>query len=295
MVGVLLAILITMVTIQRTDKPIGGDKPWKEQLSQQADEMERTLNNPEMQLDDDFRQSLERRVAEYRYAINHDYDITKKNLWKTVLDSSNMVVLVTIFTVVVAGDIVAGEFSGGTIKMLLIRPVKRGRILLSKYAATLLYAVFMLGILFVFAVIVGSVAYGWGGSSVPHLVVGSDLTVHESSMLVHALKTYGYECVSLIMMVTFAFMISSAFRSSSMSIGLSLGLLFMGNLVVQLLRKYDWIKYFLFANTDLRQHLDGRPIVSGMTLEFSLVVLLVYFVIFNAVSWLLFTKRDVAA
>jgi ABC-2 type transport system permease protein len=32
-----------------------------------------------------------------------------------------------------------------------------------------------------------------------------------------------------------------------------------------------------------------------MTLGFSVAVLLVYFIVFNALSWLVFTRRDVAA
>lgn len=35
--------------------------------------------------------------------------------------------LSAIFTVVIAADIVAGEFAAGTIKLLLIRPLRRGK------------------------------------------------------------------------------------------------------------------------------------------------------------------------
>ncbi|MBB5324649.1 ABC-type transport system involved in multi-copper enzyme maturation permease subunit [Anoxybacillus tepidamans] len=57
----------------------------------------------------------------------------------------------------------------------------------------------------------------------------------------------------------------------------------------------QWAKYILFANTNLAQYIDGTPLVKGMTMPFSLAVLLVYFVAFNAVTWWTFQKRDVAA
>ena len=60
-----------------------------------------------------------------------------------------------------------------------------------------------------------------------------------------------------------------------------------------LLSKYSWVKYVLFANTDLTQYVRGVPIVAGMTMKFSLIVLTVYFVFFMATSWVFFSRRDV--
>jgi ABC-2 type transport system permease protein len=60
----------------------------------------------------------------------------------------NLITMVTIFTVIVAAESVAGEFSGGTIKMLLIRPASRSKILLSKYISIFTFAVLLLAVLF---------------------------------------------------------------------------------------------------------------------------------------------------
>lgn len=90
-----------------------------------------------------------------------------------------------------------------------------------------------------------------------------------------------------------AFMISSAFRSSALAIGLFA--LFAGAILPELLQPYAWSKYLLFANIDLSQYLTGRPYQEGMTLSFSIAVLAAYFAAFNLVSWLVFTRRDVAA
>ncbi|MBE3554796.1 MAG: ABC transporter permease, partial [Thermicanus sp.] len=68
-----------------------------------------------------------------------------------------------------------------------------------------------------------------------------------------------------------------------------------GSTIVAALSRYGWVKYILFANTDLRQYFDGTPLVEGMTLSFSITVLLAYFLIFNLLSWILFMKRDVAS
>ncbi len=57
--------------------------------------------------------------------------------------------IVTIFAVVIAAETVAGEFSSGTIKLLLIRPWSRSKILLSKYLTLLLFAVLFMALFLV--------------------------------------------------------------------------------------------------------------------------------------------------
>ncbi len=59
------------------------------------------------------------------------------------------------------------------------------------------------------------------------------------------------------MIVTMAFMISTVFRSSSLAIGLSIFIMFAGQIITLLLMRYSWGKYFLFANTDLTPVLRG--------------------------------------
>ena len=117
----------------------------------------------------------------------------------------------------------------------------------------------------------------------------------ETSMAIHYIVEYALASVNLLMMVTFAFMLSSVFRSSSLAIGLAIFLMFTGSQLTYILSQYDWVKYILFANTDLSVYFDGSPIIESMTLGFSLMTLLVYFIVFLLLSWLLFTKRDVAA
>jgi ABC-2 type transport system permease protein len=203
--------------------------------------------------------------------------------------------VVTVFTVIIAADIVAGEFSRGTIKLLLIRPASRAKILLSKYLATLGFSIVMLVFLLVAGLLFNGILYGFGDIGLPYLSFVNGNVV-QNSMLAHVLQYYGLNCINLIMIVTMAFMISTVFRSSSLSIGISLAVMFLSGAVLAIFGRYHWIKYYLFANTDLSVYMNGGiPLVPGMTLGFSIVVLLVYFLIFNLLSWTLFMRRDVAA
>lgn len=208
--------------------------------------------------------------------------------------AAEIVSLITLFTIVVGASSVASEFTWGTIKLLLIRPVSRAKILLSKYLATILFALFSLVLLFVVSFLVGSIFFGIEGST-PHLVY-RDGAVHEVHMVSHILGVFGLKSINLIMMSTFAFMISTIFRNSGLAIGLAIFLMFVGvNVTALLATKFEWAKYILFANTDLSQYLTGYVLVEGMTMTFSVIMLIIYFVIFNTLTWFVFTKRDVAA
>ena len=58
--------------------------------------------------------------------------------------------------------------------------------------------------------------------------------------------------------------------------------------------KFDWAKYILFANTDLMQYFEGVPMVEGMTLTFSVIMIVSYFILFQSLAYMVFKKRDVA-
>ncbi|WP_248931110.1 ABC transporter permease [Paenibacillus hamazuiensis] len=197
---------------------------------------------------------------------------------------SHLSTLAFIFSVIVAGDIVASEFTWGTVKLLLIRPASRSKILLAKYIAVILFMVTLLAVLFVSSYFIGLLFFGIG-------VSGPD------DGLGRIAAGYGFKLVDTLMSVTLAFMISSAFRSSSLAIGLSMFLMFTAEPAVGVLSmlQYSWVKYVLFANTNLEPYFyGGKPLLPGMSLGFSVAMLVIYWVVFYAVAWALFTKRDVA-
>ncbi|MFC7391831.1 ABC transporter permease [Scopulibacillus cellulosilyticus] len=206
------------------------------------------------------------------------------NVWDFCSDSTNLLIGVNICGLVIAGDIVASEFAWGTIKLLLIRPIKRYKILLSKYVTVLLFTVFLLLLLYVFSLIFGAIFFGFSH------------TLESIYTLAGTFLTYSNQSINILISLTFAFMLSTAFRSSSLSISLSIMIVFLSKTVVEALSysKITWGKYIVFSNTDFSQFTKGEPLFTGMTPGFSITVLLIYYLAFLFISWLVFTKRDVA-
>lgn len=239
------------------------------------------------------RQLEEQLLLQQYYEAEGVEPLTAEHVWNFVIANADTLSFITMFTVIIAAGIVAGEHTQGTIKLLLIRPVKRWKILLSKWTATMLFSFTMLIALIAFSWIVGLLFFQFniGPSRWIEVVQGEIRDWHAGY---YALIAYGLNFVSVIIMTTFAFMIGTVFRNTSLAIGLSLVAMFTGGQIVYLLSQYDWIKYVLFANTNLIQYVYNNPMIEGMTMPFSITMLSVYFAVFLAIATITFSKRDVA-
>ncbi|WHZ02724.1 ABC transporter permease [Neobacillus sp. YX16] len=294
LVGLMAAFVLFVNFIEwHSDGKKAEGEGWRSALLQENQQYSEILKQPELGEDD--RTFYQEQIAINDYHLEQNIRSTDGTMWDGVNGSAGMMIVITIFTIIIAGDSLAGEFSSGTIKLLLIRPASRVKILVSKYISFLLFSMLLLLTLFVISVAVNGILYGFGNMDLPLISMTAEGQIVERNMVLNLWKTYMLGGVSTVMYVTMAFMISSAFRSSAMAIGFSIGALFAGNIVLEALQRFDWSKYLLFANTDLTQYLNGHPFQEEMTLSFSIVVLVVYFLVFNLISWLLFTRRDVAA
>jgi ABC-2 type transport system permease protein len=210
------------------------------------------------------------------------FDGIQFSFWEFMRISSNLLLAVQLFCLLIAGGIVSNEFSRGTIKLLLIRPVKRRTILLSKYLTVIVWAILLTTAHFLFSSLLGIL---WFYDSFFEFTVNFFVVA----------GAYVLRFIEMILICSLAFTLSVITRSSSFAIGLTLFLTFSSNTLMIFLneRDMDWGKYFLLANTDLQQYFFATPPFEGMTFGFSVVVIGTYMAAFCLVSGLLFNKRDV--
>lgn len=208
--------------------------------------------------------------------------------WDAVDQLMFLYYLVSIFAAVVAADIVAGEFTWGTIKLLLIRPWTRSKVLFSKLLAVLLFTLAMTAVFFAAALAVAFLIF----PNTP-----SQLFLSGQNPASAILENLLYAYIDLLVITMFSFMVSTVFRSSGIAIGLSIFILFAGGIFTMLFNpvRFPWAKYMLFANMDLSQYRGGQVGPAGMTLGFSVSVLAGYILLFLAIAWFVFKRRDVAA
>ena len=287
---ILLALSVAIIVHQNAGPT---DPNWKEGLVQMNADLEKQAG-PESNLPEQIKKTIRAEITLNQYNIDHDIAPMQTNVWKFLNQLISIYSLVSIFVVIIAGDIVSSEFSWGTIKLLLIRPASRAKVLYAKYITVLITALTFAALLFVAGYVIGGLFFGFNGADQPHLYMSPDAEIQSVSIMSHDFLAHGLEFVSLMLFATMAFMISAAFRSSIMSIAFSLLFMLIGTELLKMLGTYDWAKYVLMANTKLISHIEGPVMYEGTTMAFSVTMLAIYFVVFHAIAWFSFTKRDVA-
>ena len=239
-------------------------------------------------------QYFKEEIAMAEYRIANDLPSSNAMTFTEHMDLSlSLTIMVTgIFTVVIAAGIVSSEFGTGTIKMLLTRPVSRWKILLSKLVASILYGIVLFAAGIVVALIIGLALFGTDSAIALSIVDGQ---IVQETVKNTFIETTLYSLGSTIMTIIFAFMIGTIFGSSTLAVSLSLFILLMGSTATMFIAQYDFAKYIWFAN-DLSYYAPGSmPMIEGLTFTFSLVVNIVYAIIFLAITFGYFMKRDVTA
>lgn len=278
-----------------TDEEVNNN--WKQELTQTTNDDKKALEEAKKNGDDEFYiEMLETNIKQNEYAIANNISPYETTTWQFMKDMAPISSLIGLFVIVVASDIVSSEFAKGTIKMLLIRPYSRWKILLSKFLATLGFAFVMWFVVIAATWLVGGLAYGFGGMDQSYLIVTEDQQVKERLIVEYVFANIGVEFIELTALVALSFMISTLFMSNSVAIGVAMFTLFAGNTIVMLLANKDWIVYTLFANMDLSVLIDGQnQMIKDLTLPFSISVLAVYTAVMLAITFTVFQKRDVKA
>lgn len=296
MIAILLvsaSIVAAVLKYENSGSLSADNKNWEQVLKQENSALKNQLDTSQTDME---REIYKKKISLNNYRIKHNMPPeTSYHVWDFVNDASQLIEFAGLFTIIISAGIVASEFNWGTVKLLLIRPISRSKILLSKYITVLFWALLMLAIIFVFSTVAGALLFGLPDKTPTYLNYYNGV-VSEQNMIVHLVIYYGMSSINMIMLATMAFMISSVFRNSSLAIGISLFLLFTGAQLTQLLAlKFSWAKYILFANTNLMQYYEGTPMVQGMTLSFSISILVIYFLAFQFFAFYVFKKRDIAA
>ena len=191
----------------------------------------------------------------------------------------------------VSGDALAGEATAGTFRLLLIRPPSRSRILLAKFAVTLLAAAALVLFLFALSLGLGLLVFGSGDLVVPGriLTVLPEETLFARMALAFGLAVAGMWCVS-----SLAFLFSSLVENAIGPIVGTMAVLIVFLLVSTLpFELFVQMRPYLFTtHLNIWQHAFADPVpwdsirtglswLGGTTLGFYLV------------TWYIFARKDI--
>ncbi len=277
-----------------------GTDDWRISLQQRITDNQNRLNS--FGLAEEWRAWLRVRVEQQQFYLDHDINPDAPgapNFTRSFLEQSGSL-FIPLLVMVGVIDIVSGERSEGTIKVLLTRPVKRWKILLSKYVTSLLLTSFIVLAAAVMSYLISGLVFGYSGFQAPVLSGFSILdgtldttNVHLVPQWKHLLMTAGLVWFVAIVVMTISFMVSVLIRNTAAGMGVMLAALISGEILRELATAWEGAKYIFSVNTTLTDYLSGQlPSIDGMTMEFSLMNLTVWGVGALIVSFLVFIKQD---
>jgi ABC-2 type transport system permease protein len=297
---------------------------WREEVSSEIKALENQLKEEGIsyEMDSRSKQYLVNRVTELKYLKEHDIKPMKEYEFNS-LNFMNMFmqILGAIFLVVGLGvfvsDIISGECTPPTLKVLLTQPMSRGKVLLSKFIAVTVVGIALIVLIeAVYFLVIGLIS-GFGNMNYP-MAAGSlyefDLSqtaengkqylklIEGSTYFIPAwqylLRALGLQVIFIITATAFAFLVSSLFKSSMISMAVSTVAVIVAVIMFQsigALKKYA--AYVFTSYGDVSQLISGNVAVvfnnPNITFGFVLVVLCAWTAISYLIAHLIFTKRDI--
>lgn len=235
----------------------------------------------------------------YKYDLYNDTEYQNTATANYTFQNSigTYIAIIVMVVVIVAGVSISEEFNKGTVKLLLVRPYSRTKILISKLIAVFITMLVTTVAILLLQFIIGGIVYGFGTYMMN--VVQFDFTTNS----IITLNIFAYlglificKLPIFILIGTLAFALSTLFLNSPLAVALPI-LGYMGSDVINMIAisyKWDWVKYFVTPNWDLSQYLfGGTPMFSGISIEFSITICAIYFVIMLVASIVSFKKRNI--
>lgn len=237
--------------------------------------------------------------ANNKYIIDNKVDInspkTTRNLLINTLSDNFLFIMIIIAAG--AGSIVSTEFDKGTIKLLLIRPYSRNKILLSKYIVSMFMIIFAILSAFIMQLIVGGIFFGFSSLNIPVVIYNF---VQNKVMHINLFK-YIFDNVlavlpEFILLATLAFAISTITNVSTLGVALPIvgvGAADIINLIA-INRNIIPLKYFVTLNWNFTNYLyGGINSFPTLSIPFSILICAIYFLIMIITAFIVFNKRNI--
>ncbi len=237
--------------------------------------------------------------AEAKYMIDNKTNLNNSKTVRNMLINtvSDNFLFIIIIIASIAGSIVSSEFDKGTIKLLLVRPYSRTKILLSKYIVTLFTILFSILAALIMQLIIGGIFFGFDSLSIP--VVVYNFTA-DKVMYINLFK-YIFDNIlailpEFILLATLGFAISVITNVSTLGVAIPI----VGSGAADIINAFasleniESFKYFVTLNWNFSSYLYGgvEPFC-GVSIPFSIIICIVYFLLMIIPTFLIFKKRNI--
>lgn len=192
----------------------------------------------------------------------------------------------------VAGDLLAGEATAGTYRLLLTRPVSRTQIVTSKFLAAIIYTNLLILWLAFMSLVVGIIIFGTGELLV---MTGPTIIIFEKSdILWRFICAYAFASLGMSVIASLAFLFSSLVENAIGPIISTMAVIIIFVIISAIqVGFFQDMKPYLFTNyISSWRYIFDKPMDTNEILK-SVLVLSAHIAAFYSITLVMFRRKDI--
>jgi len=202
------------------------------------------------------------------------------------LTLSSLFIHIPFLIVLVGGDVFAGEATAGTYRMLLIRPVSRLEVIISKYVAGIIYVISLIVWLVLLSLVVSILLFGTGNL----ISFRGKLIIFDSNdVLWRFFYAYSFAILSMITVYSLSFLFSSLVENAIGPIVATMAVIIilfvLSTLPIEFFDKIQpyfftthmsqWDKFFN-ENVDFKEIINSAFVLVGYSIGFLILTSIIF-------------------
>lgn len=212
--------------------------------------------------------------------------------WISYIILNALTIHIPFLITLVAADLLAGEATAGTYRMLITRPISRMQIVTSKFISGMIYTSSLIFFLAIMSLVVGLIIFGSG-----ELIVTGNQSIiifEKSDILWRFLLAYSFAILSMTVVCSLAILFSSLVENAIGPIVSTMAVIIIFIILsafdVEILREikpYLFTSYMLKWREFFNDPLDSAEIIKAVS------VLIGHIIVFFIETSLIFHKKDI--
>jgi ABC-2 type transport system permease protein len=278
-----------------------GTEDWRVAMQQKVIDYTNTLSSN--RVPEEWKKWRQVQVQLMQYSLDHDINPEEPNgvTFTREFVGNAVSLFLPLLVVLMAADLVSGEHTTGTIKLLLTRPVRRWKILTAKLVALFMFVSLIILLTAALSYLISGFVFGYRGWTLPVLtgfvVHGANVDfshVHVVPQWLYLFMEFGLAWFSCLAVACLTLMVSVLVRSTAAGMGIMLAALIAGTILVNMVSTWQTAKYLFVVNLQTTDYLRGSlPPIEGMNLTFSLLVLTAWAAVGLMISYIVFSRKDI--
>lgn len=218
------------------------------------------------------------------------------NLLNTYLISyiilTSLAVHIPFLITLVAGDLLAGEATSGTYRLLLTRPISRPKLIIVKFIAGFIYTNLLVLWLAFLSLVVGYFIFGTGELLI---IDGQMIIIFESSdVLWRFMLAYGFATLGMTAVASLAFLFSSLVENSIGPIISTMAIIIVFVILSAIqVEFFQDIKPYLFTTHIMSWRLFFEAPLDVKEILNSAANLIIHIIVFFSLTLFLFRRKDI--